>query len=122
VLDTVFRIMFETGLGPPEVRRLTGALLQFVRAIAQVVAEARTAAAATGTSDEEWWYARSALLTEMAPDFDTRFPMVTKLAQTDGFTLADETVSYQEQATTETFHAGLTALLDGIEASASRKP
>src|SRR6476469_10065605 len=122
VLDTVLRIMFETGLEPPAVRRLTGALFQFVRAIAQVVAEARVAAAATGTSDEQWWYARSALLMELAPDFHTRFPMVTKLAKADGFTLADETVPYQEQASTETFHAGLKALLDGIEASASRKP
>jgi AcrR family transcriptional regulator len=122
VLDTVLRIMFETGLEPQAVRRLTGALFQFVRAIAQLVAEARVAAAATGTSDEQWWYARSALLMELAPDFHTRFPMVTKLAKADGFTLADETVPYQEQASTETFHAGLKALLDGIEASASRKP
>jgi hypothetical protein len=58
----------------------------------------------------------------MAPDFDTRFPMVTKLAQSGGFTLADETVPFQEQAATETFHAGLGAFLDGIEASVARKP
>ncbi len=115
VLDEVLRILFETGLDPAATRRLTGALFQFVRGVAQVVAEAREAAAATGTGDDEWWYARSALLEEMAPDFDRRFPMVATLARAGGFTLADETVPYQEQAATETFHAGLAALLDGIE-------
>lgn len=115
VLDEVLRILSATGLGPAALRQLTGALFQFVRGVAQVVAEARDAAAATGTADDDWWYARSALLAEMAPDFDRRFPNVTKLAQAGGFTLTDETVPYQEQAATETFHTGLTALLDGIE-------
>lgn len=122
VLDTVLRIMFETGLEPAEIRRLTGALFQLVRGVAQVVCEARAAAAATGTGDDEWWHTRAPLLEEMATDFDTRFPMVTKLAQSGGFTLADETVPFQEQAATETFHAGLGAFLDGIEASVARKP
>jgi AcrR family transcriptional regulator len=122
VLDTVFRIMFETGLAPAEVRRVTGALFQFVRGVAQVVAEARDAAAATGTADDEWWYARSALLEEMAPDFHLRFPMVTKLAQTGGFTLDAETEPYQEQAANETFRAGLTMLLDGIAAASPGEP
>ena len=117
VLDSVLRIMFETGLEPAEVRRVTGALFQFVRGVAQTVAEARDAAAATGTGDDEWWYQRSALLQEVATDFDTRFPMVTKLAQAGGFTLAGETTPYQEQASTETFQSGLAMLLDGIEAA-----
>lgn len=116
VLDTVLRIMFETGLAPVEVRRFTGALFQFVRGVALVVAEAREAAAATGTGEDEWWHARAPLLSEMAPDFGSRFPMVAKLAAAGGFTMADETMSYQEQSARETFDAGLAALLDGIEA------
>lgn len=119
VLDTVLGIMFETGLEPAEVRRLTGALFQLVRGVAQVVAEAREAAAATGTGDDEWWRARAPLLEEMAPDFDTRFPMVARMARAGGYALADETVPYQEQLATEAFQAGLAALLDGIEAVAS---
>ncbi|MFC4856260.1 TetR/AcrR family transcriptional regulator [Actinophytocola glycyrrhizae] len=115
VLDEVVRILFESGLDPARLRQVTGALFQFVRAVAQVVAEARAASAATGTSDEDWWYARSALLTEMAPDFDQRFPSVAKLARAGGFALTDETVPYQEQAATETFRTGLTTLLDGME-------
>jgi hypothetical protein len=114
VLDTVLGIMAETGLAPAELRRLTGALFQFVRGVALVVAEAREAAAATGTGEDEWWHARAPLLTEMAPDFDTRFPMVAKLARTGAFALADETTPYQEQAAKETFDSGLAALLDGI--------
>jgi AcrR family transcriptional regulator len=121
VLDTVLGIMFETGLEPAEMRRMTGALFQFVRGVALVAAESREAAAVTGTSDDEWWHARAPLLTEMAPDFDSRFPMVAKLSQAGGFTLADETVPYQEQAARETFHTGLTALLDGIQAQVEDK-
>jgi phytoene/squalene synthetase len=114
--------VFETGLEPAEVRRLTGALFQFVRGVATVVAEAREAAAATGTGDDEWWHARAPLLKEMAPDFDTRFPMVAKLGEAGGYTLTDETVPYQEQLATEAFQTGLAALLDGMEASVSNKP
>ncbi|HSK96497.1 MAG TPA: TetR/AcrR family transcriptional regulator C-terminal domain-containing protein, partial [Euzebyales bacterium] len=121
VLDTVLGIVLETGLAPTEVRRLTDARFHCVRGVAQVVAEIREAAAATGTSEDEWWHTREPLLSELAPDFDTRFPMVAKVADAGGFTMADETRTYQEQAATETFHAGLAALLDGIEASEARK-
>jgi AcrR family transcriptional regulator len=120
VLDTVLGIMFETGLDATEIRRLTGALFQFVRGVAQVVAEAREAASATGTGDDEWWGTRAPLLEELAVDFDTRFPMVARLAQVGGFEPADETVSYQEQMATEAFRAGLVALLDGVEAIVAR--
>jgi hypothetical protein len=122
VLDTVLRIMFETGLEPAEIRRATGALFQLVRGVAQVVAEAREAASATGTGDDEWWYARSALLEEVATDFHTRFPMVTKLGEAGGFTMAEETVPYQERAAVETFHTGLGLLLDGIETRVAGEP
>ena len=122
VLETVLTIMFETGLPTPEVRRLTGALFQFVRAVAQIVAEVRAATAATGTSEDEWWHTRAPLLEEMAPDFATRFPMVTKMATDGGFTLPDTGVPYQEQAATEMFHSGLSRLLDGIEVSVGARP
>lgn len=122
VLDTVLGIMFETGLEATDVRRLTDAVFQLVRGVAQVVAEIREAADATGTSEDEWWHTQEPLLSELAPDFDTRFPMVAKVADAGGFTMADESRTYQEQAATETFHAGLTALLDGIEVRVARKP
>lgn len=115
VLDTVIRILFDSGLEPVVLRRVVGAVFQLVRGVAQTIAEARQAAAATGLPDDEWWYARSALLEEMAPGFAERFPMLTKLAEAGGFTLDDETTPYLEQAATETFRTGLEVLLDGIE-------
>lgn len=92
-------------------------LFQLVHGVAKSIAEAREAAGATGTTDDEWWYARSALLEEVAVDFTERFPMVAKLAAGGGFTMADETTPYQEQASLEMFRAGLTMLLDGIAAA-----
>jgi hypothetical protein len=32
--------------------------------------------AAAGVSNEEWWFARSAMMEQVAPDFAKRFPMV----------------------------------------------
>lgn len=120
VLDTVLRIMFATGLPPVELRRVTSVVFQLVHGVAKTIAEAREAAGATGTTDDEWWHARSGLLEELAVDFTERFPMVAKLAAAGGFTMADETQPYQEQASFEMFRAGLTMVLDGIEAAATR--
>jgi uncharacterized membrane protein required for colicin V production len=100
-------------------RRIVGALFHFVRGAAQTIAESRQAATATGVSDEEWWFARSALLEEVAPDFAERFPMVTWLGNEGASRIEDETVPYLEQEAKKTFEVGLTVLLDGIEATMS---
>lgn len=87
-------------------RGIVGALSHFVRGAAQTVAESRQAATATGVSDEEWWFARSALLEEVAPDFAKRFPMVTRLENGRPVRPVDETAPYLGQATKETFAVG----------------
>ena len=46
--------------------------------------------------------------------------MVAKLAADGGFTMVDESTPYQEQSSLEMFRAGLTMLLDGIEATATK--
>jgi AcrR family transcriptional regulator len=115
VLETLLRILYGTGLEPKALRRSVGTLFHFVRGTVQTAAESRQAKAATGLSDEDWWYARSALLPEVAPDFAERFPLVTRLESERGFRLEDETVPYLEQEAKETFDFGLTVLLDGIE-------
>lgn len=120
VLETLLRILYRTPLGGKVLRRTVGTLFQLVRGTAQMVAEVRQATAATGMSDEEWWYARSALLAEVAPDFAGRFPAVSRLERDQGFQMADETVPYLEQEAKETFDFGLTVLLDGIEAAMTR--
>ncbi|MFK3979204.1 TetR/AcrR family transcriptional regulator [Micromonospora sp. NPDC050397] len=117
VLETLLRILYRTGLAGPAVRRTVGTLFQFVRGTVQTAAEARQARAATGMSDEEWWYARSALLTEVAPDFARRFPTVIRLESERGYHLDDETVPYLEQEAKETLTFGLTILLDGIHSA-----
>ncbi|GAB2959294.1 TetR/AcrR family transcriptional regulator C-terminal domain-containing protein [Micromonospora polyrhachis] len=80
VVETLTRILRESGLPARTIRRVSGVLLHFVRGTAQTIAEARLAAAETGTSDQEWWSARSAQLAAVAPDFATRFPALTWLA------------------------------------------
>ncbi|MER5625631.1 TetR/AcrR family transcriptional regulator [Streptosporangium sp. NPDC002544] len=120
MLETALRILRETGLTAGALRRLVGVLFHFVRAAAQTVAESRQAPAATGMSDEEWWYARSALLEEVAPDFAERFPTLTWLDSEGAYQSEDESVPYLEQEAKETFAAGLAVLLDGIEAAVNR--
>ncbi len=78
-LDTLITLLRVTGLEAGVVRRLVGTLFPFVRGSAQTVADARLAATATGSSDAEWWAARSAALTELVPDFAERFPAVSGL-------------------------------------------
>jgi AcrR family transcriptional regulator len=120
LLETLLRILYDTGLESRVLRRIVGLLSQFVRGAVQIVAESRQAPTATGVSDEDWWYARSAMLQEVAPDFAERFPMVTRLESERAFQLEDETVPYLEQEAKETFEAGLAVLLDGIEATMTR--
>lgn len=120
VLETLVRILYATGLDARTLRRVVGTLFHVVRGAAQTVAEVRQATAATGVSDEDWWYARSALLTEVAPDFAARFPTVTRMEREQAFRLDDETVPYLEQEAREAFETGLAVLLDGIEASVER--
>ncbi|MFH8434146.1 TetR/AcrR family transcriptional regulator [Streptomyces sp. NPDC018007] len=140
-LDTLVTLLRATGLETGVLRRLVGTLFPFVRGSAQAVADARLAAAATGSADEEWWAARSAALLDLVPDFAQRFPAVIGL-ETEGavepYPEADgdpgsgaaaaggaeggEPVPYLEREARETFRVGLGVLLDGIEAARARRP
>lgn len=126
-LDTLVGLLEGTGLEAPLLRRLIGTLFHFVRGSAQTVAEAREAASATGRTDEEWWFARSALLGELAPDFAERYPRLHRLeaasapappAEPEGM---DEGTPFLEREARETFTAGLEVLLDGIDAAVRRR-
>lgn len=116
-LETLARLLYATGLETGVLRRIHGALHHFVRGGAQAVAESRQAAAATGIPDEEWWYARSALLEEVSPDFAERFPMAIRLNTEGGFLAQSESttyLAYLEEEAEHTFELGLTALMDRI--------
>lgn len=115
VLESVLKILRRTGLPPVVLRRLVSALYSCVREPARTAAESRLAEKATGQTDDEWWYARSAVLSEVSPDFAERFPTLTWMESEQAFRMEDETVSYLEQEAREAFEVSLAVLLDGIE-------
>lgn len=143
-LDTLVVLLRATGLEAGVLRRLVGTLFPYLRGSAQAVADARLAAAATGSSDAEWWAARSAALMELVPDFAERFPAVSRLEADgpaepypgtgegavagagenpgDSTEEGAEAMPYPEREARETFRVGLGVLLDGIEAARARRP
>ncbi|MEU3269682.1 TetR/AcrR family transcriptional regulator [Saccharomonospora sp. NPDC006951] len=117
-LDAVLGIVTEIGMEARRVPPAIGVLFSFVRGAARNVAEARQAGQLTGVSDEDWWFPRSAMLEEVAPDFDTRFPVVTELAAKGAFDVDHEAGgSYLEREGRQAFEAGLVLVLDGLEAA-----
>lgn len=119
VVEAVTEILFETGLPARLLSRVIGTLFHFVRGAASAVAEAGQAPAETGVSNEDWWTARAAMLTEVAPDFADRYPSIVRLGAQDSFEW-DESQPYLEQQARETFEVGLSVLLDGVEAAITR--
>jgi AcrR family transcriptional regulator len=120
LVESLVRILRETGLPARVLRRVVSVLIHFVRGIAQTLAESRLAATATGMSDLEWWSARSAQLQKVAPDFASRFPMSAWLAQGSGAPRRNDSAPYLEREAEETLAVGLTILLDGVEATVVR--
>ncbi|CAO0836452.1 hypothetical protein SMICM17S_04976 [Streptomyces microflavus] len=86
------------------------------------MADARRAARATGSSDEEWWAARAAALTELVPDFAERFPAVVRLEREGVGTRIRKTPKGKICPTPSGRRGrrsgvGLGVLLDGIDAA-----
>ncbi|SDK08363.1 transcriptional regulator, TetR family [Lentzea albidocapillata subsp. violacea] len=118
VIEALAAILVSTGLPGRELRGIVGAVNYFVRGAAQTVAEARAAGNATGEGDEEWWYARSAVLLEIEPDLEHRFPMLHVL-ESDREPV-DPELPYLENDAVENFRSGLKVLLDGIEGAVAK--
>ncbi|WEB44086.1 TetR/AcrR family transcriptional regulator C-terminal domain-containing protein [Streptomyces yunnanensis] len=123
-METLLRVLYTTGLDSAALRRIVGVLFHFVRGAARTVAESREAATATGVTDEDWWRSRAGTLTEVVPDFAERFPLLVRL-ETEGASPPPEEEgaqgSYLEREARATFDAGLTVILDGIEAAVARQ-
>ena len=119
VVESLAAILVTTGLPGRRLRGIVGAVNHFVRGVAQSAAEARAAGGETGEGDEEWWYARSAVLMEVEPDLAKKFPML-HLLENDRDPV-DPELPYLENDAVENFRSGLEVLLDGIE-SAVAKP
>ncbi|MEV0679198.1 TetR/AcrR family transcriptional regulator [Actinosynnema sp. NPDC050436] len=118
-LEVLLRVLRGTGLERSVLRGVAGAVTQFVRGAAGVVADVRQAARATGVSDEEWWFARSPLLEEFGGGFGERFPLSTWIGEVDP-PAADDCTPYLERDADWNFEVGLRVLLDGIEAAVAR--
>ncbi|MBW4718254.1 TetR/AcrR family transcriptional regulator C-terminal domain-containing protein [Saccharothrix obliqua] len=119
MLETLLGILRETGLSAVVLRGVVGAVGQFVRGMAGVIADARRAARETGVSDEEWWYARTPVLAEYAAELSERFPLSAWIGEVEP-PAADECTPYLEREAERNFAIGLEVLLDGIEAAVAR--
>ncbi|WP_209648615.1 TetR/AcrR family transcriptional regulator [Kibdelosporangium banguiense] len=113
-LETLVRLFDGIDVPAPVLKHIVGTLTSFVGGTARTVAESRLAPAATGMSEDDWWYARSAALTEAVPDFAERYPAAVRM-EAESQTPHDNSMLYMEREALETFTAGLGFLLDGIE-------
>lgn len=115
LFESLALVLYRAGLGAVQVRSAYGNLCTLVSGPARTAAEARRALVATGVPEGEWWYARSAQLEEVAPDFAERFPTLSRMSEEGAFSNENESEPYLEQEAWETFQFGLNALLDGVE-------
>jgi AcrR family transcriptional regulator len=118
VIENLAAILVTTGLPGRELRGIVGSVNYFVRGAAQTLAEARAAGGATGEQDEEWWHARAAVLMEIEPDLEKRFPMLHVLERDRD--PVDPELPYLENDAIENFLGGLRVLLDGVEAAVAK--
>lgn len=127
-IETLLRVLTVAELPPDTLRGFVWTLMNFVRGSAQAIAETRQAPKVTGVSDDEWWYARSAMLEEVAPDFGDQFPLLVQLESSRTAQPPDDCrpedgqpedggLPYMEHQATVTFRSGLQLLLDGAEAN-----
>ncbi|GAB3441964.1 TetR/AcrR family transcriptional regulator C-terminal domain-containing protein [Actinophytocola sediminis] len=114
VVEAIAVILRESGLPARLLLRTISTLFHFVRGAAQTVADSQLAAAATGTSNEDWWAARSSVMPEVAPDFAQRYPTIVGLATEDTYRVPDDQ-PYLEAQAQETFRVGLELILDGVQ-------
>ncbi|NUT31776.1 MAG: TetR/AcrR family transcriptional regulator [Hamadaea sp.] len=121
VLEALADLLRATGLPAPTVRPVVTSVFHLVRGAAQTVTEARSAARATGTSDEDWWSARSGALLAAVPDFAARFPATAWLGGDP--TPPKPGVPYLEGAAAQALAGGLAVLFDGLgRVEAARPP
>jgi AcrR family transcriptional regulator len=119
MLETVFVILESAGLDAHEVPAVANTVTHFVRGAALMIAEARTAQAVTGLSDEEWWIERFGVQAEFVPDFADRFPVISRMFDSGAFNQKDEDLSYFESEARQTFDSVLDLILNGVEATIS---
>ena len=124
--ETALSLLDGIGLTGLQMQRAVGAIDAFVRGSAKNLADARAGEGATGMSDDEWWFARRALLDEMTADvWAERYPVSTRLDTEEHVFEQPErapgdATGYMERDVIDAFDFGLQLLLDGIEALVGR--
>jgi len=114
VFDATLALVDGIGLTGREMVAVVDLVGTYVGGVARVAIEAAQAPEVTGVTDNDWWLAREAILTEKMND-PTRFPTVTKVSQQGGFDVAPDAVDYILAFTLDDFAFGLQRVLDGIE-------
>jgi AcrR family transcriptional regulator len=103
------------GLTGRDHARVVWSLARYVHGSARALMETRAATDATGVDENQWWFARSAMLEELAPNYAQQFPALTLIGAAGGFEQLGDSESYLEAEARDTFEFGLARLLDGIE-------
>jgi len=116
-LDTLLRILAETGLDAQVRRGIVTTVYDLVRGAARTIAEARLAPQLTGMSENEWWLARSSMLQQLAPDFAERYPLLHELESQGAYEQPDDGLPYLESEARRSFETGLTLFLNGIDSA-----
>jgi AcrR family transcriptional regulator len=113
--ETSGSILDGLGLSGRDVMRCVWSVSRLVHGSARAMAETRQATTATGVDEYDWWYARSGMINEVAPDYADRFPFLTRIAAEGTFEALGDGESYLEAEAHDTFEFSLERLLDGIE-------
>ena len=113
--ETSAKILAGLGLSGQDLMASVWSVASFVHGNARAMAETKQATAATGVDESEWWFSRSKMFDEVAPDYAERFPFLTQLATQGTFDEKEFEGSYLEAESDFVFEFGLERLLDGIE-------
>jgi AcrR family transcriptional regulator len=82
VLESLLRRLRPFALTSAQDGTVASALLTLCRSTGRLIADARHAERATGTSDEQWWQAQSTAMAALVPDFAHRFPLSARVEST----------------------------------------
>lgn len=116
VQETGAALFIDTALTARQVMWAVDAIGTFVIGSARTFIESHAAVDVTGQDETEWWLQRSKLLSEVAPDYESRFPTLSRVARSGTFDLDVPDGAYLSESARLTFEFGLARLLDGIEA------
>lgn len=121
VQETGAGLFIDTKLSSQQVLWAVDAIGTFVSGAARTFIESHRATVVTGQSETDWWLKRSKLLDTLAPEYEARFPNLSRIAAEGTFDLDVPDGAYLSESARLTFEFGLARLLDGIEAMLDRK-